>query len=109
MFARLWARAAEGSIDFERKLLAGERIEGDDLAVEIRARHRRRLLGGSILLRQRLGPLEQSVRMHRSRTVVVVLATFRAVATGSSHSTSCSPTRSGLRASSSGSTSRPTF
>ena len=23
VFARLWARAAEGSIDFERKLLAG--------------------------------------------------------------------------------------
>ena len=38
VFARLWARAAEGSIAFERRLLAGERIEGDDLAVEIRAR-----------------------------------------------------------------------
>jgi uncharacterized protein (DUF58 family) len=70
IFARLWARAAEGSMKFERKLLAGERIEGDDLAVEIRARHRRRLLGGSIVLRQRLGPLEQAVRMQRSRTVV---------------------------------------
>jgi hypothetical protein len=64
-------RAAEGSIEFGRKLLAGERIEGDDLAVEIRARHRKRLLGGSILLRQRLGPLEQAVRMYRSRTVIV--------------------------------------
>ena len=71
LFARLWARAADGSIAFERKLLAGERIEGDDLAVEIRARHRRHLLGGSILLRQRLGPLEQTVRMHRARTVIV--------------------------------------
>ena len=41
IFARLWARAADGSIEFERRLLAGERIEGDDLAVEIRAGHRR--------------------------------------------------------------------
>ena len=71
VFARLWARAAEGSIAFERRLLAGERIEGDDLAVEIRARHRRRLLGGSISLRQRLGPLEEVARMQRSRTVIV--------------------------------------
>ena len=71
IFARLWARAADGSIEFERRLLAGERIEGDDLAVEIRARHRRRLLGGAILLRQHLGPLEQTARMQRSRTVIV--------------------------------------
>ena len=71
VFARLWARAAEGSIAFERRLLAGERIEGDDLAIEIRARHRRHLLGGSTLLRQRLGPREQTVRMQRARTVVV--------------------------------------
>ena len=35
------------------------------------ARHRRHLLGGSILLHQRLGPLEQTVRMHRARTVIV--------------------------------------
>src|SRR5439155_772576 len=58
VFARLWARAADGSIDFERRLLAGERVEGDDLAIEVRARYRRHLLGGEILLRQRLGPLE---------------------------------------------------
>lgn len=71
IFARVWARAVDGSVELERRLLAGDRIEGDDLAVEIRADHRRRLLGGSIVLRQRLGPLEQSVRMQRSRTVVV--------------------------------------
>jgi uncharacterized protein (DUF58 family) len=71
LFARFWARVARGSLELERKLLPGERIEGDDLAVEIRIRHRRRLLGGSIMLRQRLGPLEQAVRMHRSRTVLV--------------------------------------
>lgn len=70
IFARLWERAAQGSIDFERRLLVGERIEGDDVAVEIQARHVRRLLGGAILLRQRLGPLEQAVRMQRSRTVI---------------------------------------
>ncbi len=71
VFARLFARAAKGSLELERKVLAGDRIEGDDLAVEIRVRHRRRLLGGAILLRQRLGAFERAARVQRSRTVIV--------------------------------------
>lgn len=71
LFSRLWARAARGSIALERRLLPGDRVEGSDLVVEIRARHHRRLLGGSVVLRQGLGESRQSVRMRRSHTVIV--------------------------------------
>ncbi len=70
LFARLWARAARNSVDLERRLLAGDRVEGSDVVVEVRARHRRRLLGGTITLRQRLGVAEHAGRMRRSRTVI---------------------------------------
>ena len=66
--ARLWTRVVRGSIELERRLLPGERIEGADVVVELSARHRWALLGGSLMLRQRLGPFEQEVRVLGART-----------------------------------------
>ena len=66
--ARLWTRVVRGSIELERRLLPGERIEGADVVVELCARHRWALLGGSLVLRQRLGPFEQEVRVLGTRT-----------------------------------------
>jgi uncharacterized protein (DUF58 family) len=70
LFSRAWARGNRGSVDLERRILAGERVEGSDVVVEVRAHRRTRLLGGSIILGQRLGGMEQRVRMQRSRTVI---------------------------------------
>lgn len=70
LLSRAWARAATGAVVVERTLLPGERIEGSDLAVEVHVR-RRGLLGGSIVLRQRLGEVEREVSLRRSRTEIV--------------------------------------
>ena len=70
LLARTWARAARGSVELERRLLPGDRVEGSDVVVEVGVRHRGRLLGGSITLRQRLGAVEQAARMHGSRTAI---------------------------------------
>ena len=71
--ARLWARNARNSVELERRLLPGDRVEGSAVVVEVRARHHRRLLGGSITLRQRLGSSEHVARMHGARTVLTFL------------------------------------
>lgn len=76
--ARLWARVVRGSIELERRLLPGERIEGADVVVELRSRHRWSLLGGSVVLRQRLGPFQQEARVLGART----LLTFRGLHRG---------------------------
>ncbi len=64
LFARVWARRARGSTDVERRLLPGERVEGGDVRIVVRVRHRRQLIGGSVVLRQRLGPTQRDLRMH---------------------------------------------
>jgi uncharacterized protein (DUF58 family) len=69
-WARAWARLVRGSVDLERRLLPGERVEGSDVVVEVRTAHRRRLLGASVTVRQRLGSQEQSARMLGARTLV---------------------------------------
>ena len=71
LLARAWARTAAGSIEIERCLLPGDRVEGSDLAVEVTVRHRGRLLGGSIVLRQRLGETEVATRLQGSRAEIV--------------------------------------
>jgi len=76
--ARLWARVVRDSIELERRLLPGERIEGADVVVELRSRHRWAMLGGSVVLSQRLGPLEQEARERDART----LLTFRGLHRG---------------------------
>ncbi len=57
-YARLWARGVRESLEVERRLLPGERVEGGDVRVLVRAQQRRRLLGGTIVVRQRLGTVE---------------------------------------------------
>jgi len=76
--ARLWARVVRDSIELERRLLPGERIEGADVVVELRSRHRWAMLGGSVVLSQRLGPLEQEARERDAHT----LLTFRGLHRG---------------------------
>lgn len=71
LLARAWTRAAEGAIEVERRLLPGDRLEGGDLVVEVRIRHRRRLLLGSVVVRQRLGEIEREVRIRRARAEIV--------------------------------------
>ena len=71
LLARGWARCAGGAIEIERDLLRGDRVEGSDLAVEVRIRHRGRLLLGSVLVRQRLGEIDREVRIRRSRARIV--------------------------------------
>jgi uncharacterized protein (DUF58 family) len=68
--ARAWARVARTAVALERRLLPGERVEGCDAVVEVRVRHRRRLLGGTIVLRQRLGVAERELRLIGSDTVI---------------------------------------
>jgi len=70
LLSRTWARAAAGAVVVERTLLPGERVEGSDLVVEAHVR-RRVLLGGSIVLRQRLGEEEHEVSVRRSRAEIV--------------------------------------
>lgn len=72
-WARAWARLVSGSVELERRLVPGERVEGADVVVEVRARHRRRLLGASVDVRQRLGDVEEETRLLGARTLV----TFR--------------------------------
>jgi uncharacterized protein (DUF58 family) len=71
LFARAWTRLAGGAIDIERNLLPGDRVEESDLVFEVRIRHRRRLLFGSVVVRQRLGEIEREVRMRRTRAEIV--------------------------------------
>jgi uncharacterized protein (DUF58 family) len=71
LLARGWARLVGGAIEIERGLLPGDRLEGNDLVVEVRIRHRRRLLLGSVVVRQRLGEIERDVRMRRSRSEII--------------------------------------
>lgn len=75
--ARLWARVVRNSIELERRLLPGERIEGADVVVELRGRRRWVSLGGTILLCQRLGPLEQETRLLGSRTSITFRGLYR--------------------------------
>lgn len=71
LLARGWVRLAGGAIDAERHLMPGERVEGADLVVEIRARCKRRILSGSITVCQRLGETEHEVRIRGSRAEIV--------------------------------------
>jgi uncharacterized protein (DUF58 family) len=68
--ARVWARVARDAVELERRLLPGERVEGCDAVVEVHVHHRRRLLGGTIVLRQRLGAAAREVRLPGSRTAI---------------------------------------
>jgi uncharacterized protein (DUF58 family) len=68
--ARAWARVARDAVALEHRVLPGERSEGCDVAVEVKVHHHRRLLGGTIVLRQRLGATEQELRLLGSRTVI---------------------------------------
>ena len=70
-YARLWARGARKSLDVERRLLPGERVEGGDVRIVVRAQQRRRLLGGTVVVRQRVGA---TVLVRRTRGVRVELA-----------------------------------
>ena len=70
LFSRTWARVVGNSVALERRVLQGDRIEGDDVVIEVRASHRRRLLGASMELQQRLGGIEQRARARRTRTVL---------------------------------------
>jgi uncharacterized protein (DUF58 family) len=71
LFSRAWARRARGSLDLERRLLPGERLEGGDVRLVVRARRRRQLIGGSVTLRQRLGPTERHLQMHGAQAEIV--------------------------------------
>lgn len=75
--ARCWARAATGSVEIERRLLPGDRVEGSDLVVDVRARQRRGLLGGSVVLHQRLGEDEREVQLRGSCAQIVFTALHR--------------------------------
>lgn len=68
--ARLWARRARGSLDAERRVLPGERVEGGDVRVVVRVRRRRHLLGATVSLRQRLGSHKHCLRMHGTQAAV---------------------------------------
>jgi len=70
LFARLWARRARGSIEVERRLLPGERLEGGEVRIVVRVRRRRQLIGGTIALRQQLGSLLRDTRMHGSQAEI---------------------------------------
>ncbi len=72
-YARLWARGARESLDVERRLLPGERVEGGEVRIVVRAQQRRQALGGTITVRQRLGTAEV-VRRTRSPRVELVFA-----------------------------------
>ena len=71
LLARGWARVAGEAIGVQRRLLPGDRVEGSDLVVEVRVRQRRRLLLGSVVVRQRLGEIEREVRIRSMRTEIV--------------------------------------
>lgn len=71
LFSRTWARRARGSIELERRLLPGERLEGGDVRLVVRARRRRQLIGGSVALRQRLGSAERELRMPGAQAEIV--------------------------------------
>ena len=73
LLSRAWARAATRAVVVERTLLPGERIEGSNLIVEVHVR-RRGLVGGSIVVRQRLGGEEREVSLRRSSAEVVFSA-----------------------------------
>ena len=98
-----WARAVRGSLEVERRLLPGDRIEGGDVAIEVRVRHRRRALGGSITVRQPLGAAVRESRVPGARSVVV----FPAVPRGR-HRLGLSTPRSSIRSGSSGSSTAST-
>ncbi len=72
-YARLWARGARESFDVERRLLPGERVEGGDARIIVRAHQRRQALGGTTIVRQRLGTTDV-VRRTRSSRVELVFA-----------------------------------
>lgn len=71
LLARGWTRVAGGPVDVERSLRPGDRVEGDDLVVELQVRCRRRALLGSVVVRQRLGETEHEVRMRRTHAEIV--------------------------------------
>jgi uncharacterized protein (DUF58 family) len=70
LLSRAWVRAAAGAVVVERTLLPGERIEGGELVVDVHVR-RRGLVGGSIVVRQRLGGEEREVSLRRSSAEIV--------------------------------------
>ena len=70
LFARLWARRAQGSIVVERRLVPGERVEGGEVRLIVRVLRRRHLIGGTVSLRQRLGTSEQDLRMRAAQAEI---------------------------------------
>ena len=71
LFSRAWSRRARGALDLERRLLPGERLEGGDVRLVVRARRNRQLIGGAVALRQRLGPTERDLRMRGAQAEIV--------------------------------------
>jgi uncharacterized protein (DUF58 family) len=70
-YARLWARGTRESLDIERRLLPGERVEGSDVRILVGIQQRRRLLGGTVVVRQRLGATELVRRTRGARLELV--------------------------------------
>ena len=68
--ARHWARRARGAIEVERRLLPGDRVEGGEVRIVVRLRRRRRLSGGTVALRQQLGPAERGLRMQGAQAEI---------------------------------------
>lgn len=71
LLGRWWTRAVAPGLEFERQLGTGDGLEGSDVVVEVRVRRLRRLLVGSVLVRQRLGEVEREARMRGGRAGVV--------------------------------------
>ena len=70
LLARAWARRARESIGVERRLLPGDRVEGGDVRIIVRVRRPRQRIGGTVALRQRLGPTERELRMHGAQAEI---------------------------------------
>jgi uncharacterized protein (DUF58 family) len=68
--ARGWARAVAGSLQLERRVLPGERVEGADVIFEVRVAHRRSVLGAAVTVAQSLGGVEQSARLRGGRALL---------------------------------------
>lgn len=71
LFSRTWARRATGSLDLDRRLLPGERLEGGDVRLVVRARRRPHLIAGAVALRQRLGQTERDLHMRGAQAEIV--------------------------------------
>lgn len=76
--AHAWKVLARGLAEVERRVLAGERIEGADLVVAIRAGRKRHVLVGAVSVTQRLGEEVRSARLGAAGAEI----TFSRVARG---------------------------